>query len=217
MVLAEEIIQENKATFLEILEKAVKNREGANWERLEAKLSSSDFFTAPASTKYHAAYRGGLCDHSLNVYYNMCSLVKSKHLEEKISEDSIAIVALLHDMSKINSYILGARNKKVYSDCGSKHDELGKFDWVSEMEYIYVADEDRFIFGNHEETSEFMIRTYIPLTYEESAAILNHHGGMGWDSCQGNIASKVMAKYPIAALLHTADMLSVYIDEKAYE
>lgn len=214
MLLSEETIQENFNTFLSILEPVVNNRPGADWAALRAKLVTSDFSTAPASTKYHASYRGGLVDHSLNVYYNLCSLVKNKHLEEKISSDSIAIVALLHDFSKINTYVLGARNVKVYSDTGSKSDEIGRFDWHSELAYTTKPEDERFLFGNHEETSEFMIRTYIPLTYEESIAVLNHHGGMGYDSCQGNVASKAMARYNLTTLLHVADMLATYIDEQ---
>ena len=148
------------------------------------------------------------------MYYNLCSLVKNKHLETEISSDSIAIVALLHDFSKINTYTLSAKNVKVYSETGSKSDEIGRFDWHSELAYTTKPEEERFIFGNHEETSEFMIRNYVPLSYEESAAILSHHGGMGFDSCQGNVASKVMAKYKLATLLHVADLLATYIDEK---
>jgi len=214
MQLSPEVIEENKNTFLSILEPIVLGRPGANWEGLKTKLLESDFFSAPASTKYHAVYEGGLCDHSLNVYYNLCSLVKNKHLENEITPDSIAIVALLHDFSKINFYTKTARNKKVYYPAGTKHDELGKFDWVSELSYTTLPDEERFIYGNHEETAEFMVRSFIPLTYIESAAILCHHGGMGYDSTQGGMASKVMAKYPLATLLHIADVISVYIDEK---
>lgn len=214
MILSEEMIQENFNTLLSILEPVVSIRPGADWDALKSKLMTSDFATAPASTKYHANYKGGLVDHSLNVYYNLCSLVKNKHLETEISSDSIAIVALLHDFSKINTYTLSAKNVKVYSETGSKSDEIGRFDWHSELAYTTKPEEERFIFGNHEETSEFMIRNYVPLSYEESAAILSHHGGMGHDSCQGNVASKVMAKYKLATLLHVADLLATYIDEK---
>lgn len=213
MILSEEMIQENFNTLLSILEPVVSIRPGADWNALKAKLMTSDFATAPASTKYHANYKGGLVDHSLNVYYNLCSLVKNKHLETEISSDSIAIVALLHDFSKINTYTLSAKNVKVYSETGSKSDEIGRFDWHSELAYTTKPEEERFIFGNHEETSEFMIRNYVPLSYEESAAILSHHMGQGFDSRQGNINMTVAERYPLAALLFMADFISCTIDE----
>ena len=148
-ILTDEMIKANKEEFIKILKAALEKREGADVEGLLNKLESSDFYIAPASTKYHAAYKGGLVDHSLNVYYNMMSLAKNKHLlaihekaiildengnptedyEDKIVEgeieaDSIAIVALLHDFIKMNYYKIDYRNKKVYCESGSKHDDL---------------------------------------------------------------------------------------------
>ena len=206
-----EEIQKNKETFIELLSSI--KREGSNIDKLVAKLEASDFFTAPASTKYHGAYEGGLCDHSLCVYYNLKSLVTSKGLADQIAPESIIITALLHDFSKMNLYRTEYRNKKFYSDYGSKKDEAGRFDWVAEAYYATVPDEERFIYGSHEETSEYMVRRYIPLTLEESAAILNHHAGMGYDSTQGGVSSKVMSAFPLAALLHCADMLATYLDK----
>jgi len=212
-MLSEDVIERNKQEFLSILEKAVTSREGANWEGLKKKLESSDFFTAPASTKFHSCFKGGLCLHSLITYDNMKNLVQVKGFGEIIPEDTIAIVALLHDMSKINNYTITSRNKKVYSESGSKFDELGRFDWVAEQAYAVLPDEERFLYGNHEETSEYMVRTFIPLRYEESIAILHHHGGQGFDSCQNQVASKIMGRYPLTTFLHLSDMMAVYIDE----
>ena len=157
---------------------------------------------------------GGLVDHSLNVYYNLKSLVKNKHLEDKIPEESIIICGLLHDMSKMNVYEKTYRNKKVYSEYGKKYDELGNFDWVSEEAYKMIDTKNRFIYGNHEETSEFMIRKYIPLKLEESVAILSHHGSLGYDSVPIESVSARFETYPLACLLHIADMISIYIDEE---
>lgn len=214
--LSEMDLNKNKTTFITLLRTNI-TREGANIDALVSKLEASDFFYAPASTKYHANYRGGLCQHSLNVYNNLKSLVYIKGLEGSISEETITICSLLHDLSKMNFYVPSFKNRKVYYEAGSKKDDGGNYDWVSEKCWATIPDEERFIYGNHEETSEFMIRAFIPLSHEEAAAILNHHGGVGYDSTQGNIASKVMAKYPLAALLHIADMLSTFIDEKINE
>jgi len=210
MNFSEEYIESNKNTFIDLLRKI--NRDGANIEGLISKLESSDFFIAPASTSWHNALKGGLVDHSLNVYYNLKSLVKNKHLEEVIPEETIIICSLLHDLSKMNFYEKSIRNVKVYSDTGSKYDNLGRFDWVSEEVYKVVHESKRFQYGNHEENSEFMIRCFIPLTLEESIAILHHHGGKGFDSTQQNI-SYIMSKNPLLTLLHAADMISTFVDE----
>lgn len=209
-MLTKEAIEANKEEFIQLV-RSIK-REGCDIEGLIKKLEASDFFTAPASTRFHGAYEGGLCDHSLSVYHNMCSLVKSKHLEEEISEDTVKIVTLLHDFSKMNLYKRDYRNKKVYCEEGSKHDAGGNFEWVVEESYSTAPLEERFIYGNHEETSEFMIRQYIPLEYKESAAILSHHGGMSYDSSKADI-SPIYDRYPVALLLHLADMLSCYIEK----
>lgn len=212
MNLTDEQINENFQKFLSLLEDAIKDREGANFEGLKNKLINSDFSTAPASTKYHCSFKGGLVVHCLNVYYNIMGLIKVKNLEDKVSASSAALVALMHDFSKMNFYEVSYRNKKVYSNYGTKKDENGKFDWISEQSFVTKEQCDRFIFGNHEETSEFMLRSYVPLTVEESAAILSHHGGMGYDSTQ-QTAPIVMNRYILASLLHIADMLATYLDE----
>ena len=120
------------------------------------------------------------------------------------------ICALLHDFSKMNLYEVTNFNKKVYSENGSKSDNGGRFDWVTEQGYKTVDLADRFVYGNHEETSEYMIRQFIPLKTEESVAILHHHGGMGWDSSQTNI-SDIYQRYPLALMLHLADMTCAYL------
>lgn len=205
-----EVLNKTKSDILTLLRTI--NRENANIEGLINKLETSDFFYAPASTKYHNCFTGGLADHSLNVYYNLKSMVKSKGFEGQIPEESIIICSILHDFSKINFYEKSIRNKKVYTPQGSKHDNLGAYDWVSEECYSVKPEAERFSYGNHEETSEFMVRSFIPLTLEESIAILNHHGGMGYDSSKTGF-SNLYNKYPLACLLHLADMMSTYVDE----
>lgn len=209
------ILEENKHTFCSILYDV--KRDNARIDELILKLEGSDFFYAPASTKYHNSYEGGLCDHSLNVYYNLKSLVRNKHLEDRISEDSIIICGLLHDISKMNLYEKSIKNEKVYSEYGTKHDNMGNFDWVAKETYKIKDVHDRFLYGNHEETSEYMVRTYIPLKLEESIAILNHHGSTSYDCVPIESIAPKFEKYPLAALLHVADMISTYVDERVYE
>lgn len=212
MEMTPETIQQNKETFCELLRSIT--REGAMIDKLISKLESSDFFVAPASTKYHNSMEGGLVDHSLNVYYNLKSLVKNKHLEEVIPEDSIIICGLLHDFSKMNLYEKSYKNVKKYWEYGKKRDNGGNFDWVVEEAYKTVDLEKRFIYGNHEETSEFMVRQYIPLTLEESIAILTHHFSMSYDCVPVESVALKYERYPLCCMLHAADMISTYIDER---
>lgn len=213
-MLTNEQIMNNKTDFIGLLN-SLTPREGMNIEKLIKKLESSDFFYAPASTQYHSSYEGGLCDHCLNVCSNMLQLVEMKAdslgINSEEVRDSVIIVSLLHDISKINTYKPGVKNEKVYSENGSKYDELGNYDWVSKR--IWATRDDKFIFGSHESTSEYMVRQFIPLTLEESVAILHHMGSMAWDSAKDNIG-EVFNRYWLALLLYQADMISSYIDER---
>ena len=61
----ENVINKNRCEFIEIFENNIK-REGA--KELLDWLKKTDFFVAPASTKFHSAVAGGLCYHSLLTY-----------------------------------------------------------------------------------------------------------------------------------------------------
>lgn len=199
-VLSKDEMQVNKDKFIELL-KTIK-REGADIDKLISQLNHSDFFYAPSSTKYHGAYPGGLCDHCLCVYHNLISLVKNKHLEETISEESIVITSLLHDMDKMNKYT--TYDKNVPPDDNNPQ-------WHKEQFYK-MRDDKSLIYGNHEENSEYMVRQFIPLTRDESVAILHHMGGMSFDSTQQNIGD-IFNNYPLSLLLWLSDMLSTYIEK----
>jgi len=202
-------IEENKETFIGLVKSI--QRPG-HIDKLLTKLEESDFYTAPASTKYHAAYKGGLVDHSLNVYYNLCSLIKNKHIED-YDEDTIKIVALFHDISKMNYYESYFMNKKVYKDNGTKSDNVGRFDWESIEAYKTKDAEERFVLGNHAENSAFMINKYFSLSAEEYSAILNHMGSCDNHMFYGDNYATAFGRYKLAALLHVADMISTFVDE----
>lgn len=211
-MLSKEMIEKNKKEFLNLVNSI--NRE-FDKEKLISWLNKSDFFTAPASTKYHCAYEGGLCAHSLNVYNGLKYLAYSylpqlplteKEKEEgvkskiKYDEDTLKIVGLFHDISKANIYEKYKRNMK---------DANGN--WIQVEEY--KTKDDRFIFGSDEQTAEFMLSTFIPLTVEEKVAILHKSGGKAFDSTQTSIPL-IFQNYDLAALLNCADILSCYVLEK---
>jgi len=131
---------------------------------------------------------------------------------ENISEDSLKIVALFHDFSKMNFYISEIKNKKVYSDNGKKEDSNGKYDWVSFQGYGYKDVKDRFMIGNHEENSAYMTNAFIPLTVEEWCAIMHHHAGLGIDSTKQNPAD-YWTKFPLSLFLYQADCIAAFVQE----
>ena len=210
-MLSQQQIIDNKDDFIELINEI--DRENSDINLLIDKLEHSDFFTAPASTKYHGSYEGGLCEHCLNVFRNMEKLNFTFNL--KLPRTSLIIVSLFHDFSKMNFYTKQPRNVKRYCNPeetkANSYDELGFYKWESVMEYKVKDSTDRFVFSSHEQTSDFMISTFIPLTVDEHVAILNHHGGLGFDSSKDlNIISQVYSKYPLAMILHFADCADAY-------
>lgn len=181
------------------------HREGAvellNW--LDAETS---FFTDPASTKYHANIEGGLCLHSMNVHDALRVMVRDKsdfcRLTGLVPDaESIAIVSLLHDLCKANTYKVSTRNVK---------DENGVWQRVPFYQF-----EDPFPFG-HGEKSVYLINKFMKLTDEEAMAIRFHMGFSNADnySDKGNVG-KAFEMYPLAFALHVADEeASYYLDPK---
>ena len=103
-----------KEEFIEIFREKI-TRPGAD-ALLDYLENKSDFFTAPASARYHGAYAGGLCDHSLNVYHCLVDYLARERVQElyglEYSEESVAVVALLHDLCKVGCYKKSFRNVK---------------------------------------------------------------------------------------------------------
>jgi 23S rRNA maturation-related 3'-5' exoribonuclease YhaM len=211
MALTNDQMNDNKKEFIDLLRKI--NREGADIDRLINKLENSDFFYAPGSTKYHCAYEGGLCEHSLNVYRNFKKLTSIYDDLDAIcyDEESVIIMTLLHDISKMNIYEKTVKNVKTYCEDGDKRDEMGRFKWVAEPGF--KTKENTFVYGSHEMTSEFIARQFIPLTLDESVAILHHMGGMHFDCAQDNIGA-IFSNYHAALILHLSDMLATYVSER---
>ena len=160
-------------------------------------LCSSDFFTAPASTKYHCAFEGGLVHHSLNVYKTL----KKRCDEYGITDgESVAICGLLHDICKANFYTISYRNAK---------NERGQWEKVP-----YYTVDDQFPFG-HGEKSVFVIERFMRLRENEAIAIRWHMGGFDDTAKAGGFSiSHAYEKYPLAVLLHMADLESTYLAEQ---
>ena len=205
-------IQANKLKFLKLVEEI--DVPGADTAGLVGYLDQGGFFDAPASTKYHANYAGGLCQHSLNVYYNLVSLYDQykQYLPYEIDKNSLIICGLFHDISKTGFYEKQISNKKIYNEQGTKHDNMGKFDWVSVESWKVVDATNRFLAGTHEENSVLILGRFIPLCEQETVAIMNHHMHTG-DGVQFMDQTFICDKYPLAVLLHMADYLSTFLLE----
>lgn len=190
----------DKEEFISIYNEKIK-REGAD-KLLDFLENKSDFFTAPASTRYHSAFEGGLLRHSLNVYKCLCDYLSRPRVKEvydiEASEETIAITALLHDICKVNTYTVSFRN--------SKNDKTGQWEKVP----FYSVD-DRLPYG-HGEKSVYMISGYMRLMREEAMAIRWHMGFSGIED--KNTIGKALEMYPLAFALATADMEASYFLEK---
>ena len=157
-------------------------------------IKKTDFFTAPASTKFHGSYEKGLLEHSLKVYEILKEKVKTSVIPINITEESLIIIALLHDICKANFYKVEYRNMK---------NALGVWEKVP-----YYAVDDTIPYG-HGEKSVMMITEYIKLTPEEKYAIRWHMGFTEPKELYSTI-SAAYKKYPIALLMHEADLESTY-------
>ena len=188
----------NQERFLQIFNENIK-REGSD-KLLEFLSSGSDFFTAPASTRYHGAHEGGLLEHSLNVYDCLCDILARPRMKEvyglEYSAESIAVVALLHDICKVNFYKVSTRNVK---------DENGKWTTVP-----YYTIEDTLPYG-HGEKSAYIVSAYIRLTREEAFAIRYHMGFSGTED-PGNVG-RALEMFPLAYALVCADMEAAFLME----
>lgn len=182
-------IEKNKAEFKAIVNSTI-HRDGIN--ELMNWLDTTDFYTAPASAKYHGNEPGGLCAHSLGVYNCL------KVMQRDESDETIAIAALFHDLCKVNFYKVSTRNTK---------DESGK--WIQVPFYEYRQDD--LIPLGHGEKSMFIIMQYMKLSPEEACAIRHHMGGYytknpGEDQALG----QALGLYQLVLKLQTADSQSAF-------
>ena len=191
-----------KEEFIEIFKQNI-TRPGAD-QLLDYLENKSDFFTAPASARYHSAYEGGLCEHSVNVYHCLVDYLARPRVQElyglEYSPETVAIVSLLHDLCKIGCYKAGTRNVK---------DASGK--WQTVPTYNF---DDPLPYG-HGEKSVYIANGFIRLTREEAMAIRWHMGFSGPED--NRMVGQALSKYPLAFALSTADMEASYVLENEEE
>lgn len=179
-----------KEEFISLLRST--NRDGI--EDLIQFLEKSDFYKAPASTRFHGSYEGGLLEHSMKVYEILKYKVKNSVLNLNVSDDTLIIIALLHDICKANFYKVDYRNAK---------NERGEWEKVP-----YYTVDDTIPYG-HGEKSVMMITEYMKLTVEEKYCIRWH---MGFTEPKEvyNTLGQAFKKFPLALILHEADLEATY-------
>lgn len=181
----------NKERFISLCSSV--QREGM--DNLLDWLEKNDFYTCPASSRCHGAYAGGLLDHSLNVYDELVRLVGA-YPEFAFSPDSLIIIALFHDLCKVNMYTTEKRNRK---------NEQGQ--WESYDSYTI---KEQFCYGGHGSKSVYLTQHFIDLSPEEATAIHCHMSC--WDGNKD--VGRAYEQFPLAWLLHVADEGACYIREK---
>lgn len=189
--LSSEKLQQLKEEYCTLLRST--GREGVEGF-LQYLENETDFFTAPASTNKHGAIYGGLLLHSLEVYKLLVNF--SKPLKD-VTPETLILCGLLHDVCKVNMYVVRTRNVKV----NGRWEEVESF-----------AIEDSYPFG-HGEKSVYLVCKYIRLTDEEALAIRWHMGGYD-DAARSYIGgltqSNAYEKVPLCAALNIADMYAAH-------
>lgn len=185
--------------FIEIYTNKIK-REGA--DKLLDWLLKSDFIACPASTKFHSNYEGGLIEHSIKAYKRFVKNLEKEYGENwnnTISEESAAIIGLLHDICKVGYYKQEMRNVK----------EDGV--WVQKP---YYTVDDKLPYG-HGEKSVYIISGFMKLTREEAMAINWHMGGFDTRVQGGSYSiSTAFYEFPTALIFHLSDLEATYLDER---
>ena len=179
-----------KEKFIELLRST--KREGI--ENLISFIEKTDFYTAPASTRFHGCYEGGLLEHSMKVYEILNYKIKNNVIDLFVPDDTIIITALLHDICKVNFYKVDYRNAK---------NSRGEWEKVP-----YYTVDDTIPYG-HGEKSVMMISEYIKLTSEEKYAIRWHMGFTEPKEVYTTLGA-AFKKYPLALLIHEADLEATY-------
>ena len=185
-----------KEEFISIYQEKI-HRKGADKLLTYLMSDTSDFFTAPSSTRFHGSYEGGLVQHSVNVYHCLVDYLSRPRTKElygmDYTEETVALVSLLHDICKLNLYTVDYRNAK---------NEQGVWEKVP-----YYKIDDQLPYG-HGEKSVYIISSYVRLSSEEAFAIRYHMGFSGIED--KNSIGKALEMFPLALALNVADMEATY-------
>jgi hypothetical protein len=175
---------------------------------LIAWLEKTDYFTSPASSKYHSNYIGGLAEHSWKVSEVFAE--KNTRYNLGLSDETVWICGLLHDVCKCNYYKRGLKNVKS----GKKINGYGKEvdNWIEKE--VWETD-DQLPIG-HGAKSVILVQRFISMSEFEVTAIM-HHMGLPDGYLEKMTYSAATKKHPGIVALHTSDYESSYLLEKIIE
>jgi 23S rRNA maturation-related 3'-5' exoribonuclease YhaM len=198
-------MNDKKERFIELL----RSTERPGIEEVIYYLEKSGFFSAPASTKHHLSCEGGLMEHSMNVYDMAMALrdpivALKPGVGERLSEKSIIIAALLHDICKANIY---KKTRKL------KKNDQGQWEQCD----TYETDYSRMPVGHGEKSVIMLLSLGLKLNLDETVAIRWHMGA--WDlafqsyEVKSNI-NEASNRYPLLSLIQSADNMATHILEQ---
>jgi len=187
--------------FLKIFDNQIGEREGKEALREWLLSEDCDFFIAPASTKYHGNYEGGLCEHSIDVYEMAIRLenlykedirkqylVLNRPYDRDQFMESLTIAALFHDLCKTNFYKTRTNGRNV----------------------SYVVDE-QLPFGGHGSKSVYILSKYLKDIKDEEAIAINCHMGFSRGNDNSISISESFHYSPIAWIVHVADEAATFM------
>jgi len=158
-----------------------------NMKKLIEAIKQSDFFDAPASTIYHLSCKGGLAEHSLNVYETLKKL--NDAFDVGLEHDTVVIVGLLHDICKVNTYFWDESNKRYRKK--------------------------KFAPKAHGKRSIDLLMKFIPLSLQEQDMIRWHMNHYTWDGNFKAEEDRLKNVCPEAYLAYFADHIStLFIEEE---
>lgn len=190
-------MSDKSSSYMELMKDVFNAKQATDrqWERFSNWIYGTDFFTAPASTRFHGSFEGGLCEHHIDVYNEAVDLLTLPKFKD-VDPASAYLVALVHDFCKIGLYDSYYRNVK--------NDETGQ--WERFLSYKY--DKPQYPFG-HGVASMYVVQQFVHLTRDEALAIRWHMGSYSVCRNEESEYQEAADRYPLVLLLHMADRLSI--------
>lgn len=169
-------------------------------------LKEEGFFDAPASTKYHGNYPGGLYEHSKTVYERLLWLTYNNSLHWQRPQSPF-IIGMFHDLCKYDNY------KKVFGTEIELQPGI-KFSDANIAHYEYNTNT---LLKGHATKSIILLSQFMTLTEEEMLCIRFHMGPYGNETEQkeewAGFDKASRKTNGLVLWVHHADQLASKVDD----